>query len=96
VDGKPFKFAGTNFYPAMVLAAGTPPEDSTRSVVEKTLDAMTPLGLTVMRCWAFNDGPNWQSLQSSPGTYSDHVLRFPLSLSAIVVDPDLRCDSHAK
>lgn len=75
MDGKPFKFAGANFYPAMITAAGNPPNDSTRPAAQKLLDAMPPLGLTVMRCWAFNDGPAWQSLQPSPGNYSEHVLR---------------------
>lgn len=78
MDGKPFKFAGANFYPAMITAAGNPPNDSTRPAAQKLLDAMPPLGLTVMRCWAFNDGPAWQSLQPSPGNYSEHVLRYCL------------------
>ena len=33
------------------------------------------LGLTVLRTWAFNDGPQWNSMQPSPGVLDERVLR---------------------
>lgn len=38
-----------------------------RPMVLQTLDAMQALGFTVVRIWAFNDGPGWMSLQPQAG-----------------------------
>ena len=39
-----------------------------RHEVTGVLDAMQAAGLTVVRTWAFNDGKEWNALQTSPGT----------------------------
>jgi mannan endo-1,4-beta-mannosidase len=39
----------------------------TRQMVSDTLDGLLALGLTVIRTWAFNDGPQWMALQPAPG-----------------------------
>jgi hypothetical protein len=36
-------------------------------MVLQTLDAIQSLGFTVVRIWAFNDGPGWMSLQPQAG-----------------------------
>jgi hypothetical protein len=38
-----------------------------RPMVLQTLDAIQSLGFTVVRIWAFNDGPGWMSLQPQAG-----------------------------
>lgn len=49
--------------------------DGTRKTVTDTLDAAARLGFTVVRAWAFNDGPGWNALQTAPGVYSEEVFR---------------------
>lgn len=39
------------------------------------LDAATAAGLTVIRTWAFCDGPQWNALQPSPGVLDERVFR---------------------
>jgi hypothetical protein len=43
-----------------------------RPMVLQTLDAAQALGFTVVRIWAFNDGPGWMSLQPQAGEGSSH------------------------
>lgn len=39
------------------------------------LDAAASAGLTVIRTWAFCDGPQWNALQPSPGVLDERVFR---------------------
>ncbi|WIA41585.1 hypothetical protein OEZ86_008948 [Tetradesmus obliquus] len=63
-------FAGCNCYYLLTRAA----DPGCRPMVLQTLDAIQALGFTVVRIWAFNDGPGWMSLQPQAGQYSDQVL----------------------
>jgi hypothetical protein len=48
-------------------------------MVLQTLDAIQSLGFTVVRIWAFNDGPGWMSLQPQAGGQSVNArMRFLL------------------
>jgi hypothetical protein len=44
-------------------------------MVLQTLDAIQALGFTVVRIWAFNDGPGWMSLQPQAGESAYGVLK---------------------
>ena len=49
-----------------------------RANVTAVLQTMQSLNMTVMRTWAFKDGPNWQGLQTAPNVYDERVFRrFP-------------------
>jgi len=54
--------------PAQTRAAS----EGTRKMAEETLDQIEKLGFTVIRVWAFNDGPGWNALQTGPGAL--HLL----------------------
>ena len=41
-----------------------------RHEVTGVLDGMKAAGLTVVRTWAFNDGKEWNALQTGPGARS--------------------------
>lgn len=53
-------------------------------MVLQTLDAIQAMGFTVVRIWAFNDGPGWMSLQPAPG---DHKGAVPYKLQCSVHCP---------
>ena len=40
----------------------------------EVLDAMQALKLTVLRTWAFCDGPEWNALQPSAGVFNERVF----------------------
>ncbi|KAF6255331.1 glycoside hydrolase superfamily [Scenedesmus sp. NREL 46B-D3] len=63
-------FMGCNCYYLLTRAA----DPGCRPMVLQTLDAMQALGFTVVRIWAFNDGPGWMSLQPQAGQFSEQVL----------------------
>jgi hypothetical protein len=50
--------------------------------VLQTLDAMQAIGFTVVRMWAFNDGPGWMSLQPQPGKH--HGLTYDKFLNSVL------------
>lgn len=71
IDGKPYRFVGTNFWYAMNL-------DRERLVRE--LDRMRSTGITNVRVMAASEGPDGQpwrmapSLQTAPGSYNQSIL----------------------
>jgi mannan endo-1,4-beta-mannosidase len=68
--GQPFPAVGFNCYYLMVYAT----EPGLRRHVAEVLDEAKLLGATVVRTWAFNDGPGWNALQTAPGVYSERVF----------------------
>jgi len=72
LDGHPFPAVGVNCYYLMVNAASP----SQRWVVDEVLDDAAYFGATVVRTWAFHDGPDgWNALQTAPGVYEESVLK---------------------
>lgn len=71
VDGRPFVYAGTNCYYLMTRAA----DPAKREAVDEVLNKCAAMGLTVVRTWAFCDGPGANRLQTAPGKYNERVLR---------------------
>eukprot|EP01023_Acetabularia_acetabulum_P020348 TRINITY_DN2054_c0_g1_i1.p1 TRINITY_DN2054_c0_g1~~TRINITY_DN2054_c0_g1_i1.p1 ORF type:complete len:429 (-),score=56.32 TRINITY_DN2054_c0_g1_i1:1873-3159(-) len=71
---KPFYFLGANCYYLMTFAA----EGGVQlSIADETLVAAKEMGITVLRIWAYSEGPpkSWQpTLQPSPGVYSEQVF----------------------
>lgn len=74
LQGKPFYFAGFCNY--FMLTRGADVTGSGRKEVVQTLRKAQELGMTVLRCWAFADGPEeWNGLQPAAGTLDEDVLR---------------------
>ena len=78
VDGRTFRFAGTNAYYLPNYQKLNP------GVVDRTLDAFQDAGINVVRMWAFYDGYDcgWSKndatenvIQTAPGQYSEQALR---------------------
>lgn len=68
---EPFNFVGTNVYYLAVRAAS----NASRCEVVEVLDKAQELGLTVIRTWAFNEGPSrWHAFQRAPNSYDERVL----------------------
>jgi hypothetical protein len=66
-----FNFAGCNAFWLMVRAADL----HTRPDVLEVLDKAASLGLTVLRTWAFSDGPeSYRALQRAPGIYDENTF----------------------
>lgn len=63
LEGSPFFFTGCNSYYLMTRAA----DPGLQQQVLEVLDDAKAAGLTVVRTWAFNDGPEWNALQPAPG-----------------------------
>ncbi|MCO4239780.1 cellulase family glycosylhydrolase [Pseudarthrobacter sp. MDT3-28] len=62
-DGKPWRFGGTNCYYL---------HESSHQVIDAILEDASSMGLTVMRCWAFNDGTaRPMALQPLPYVYPE-------------------------
>jgi len=70
LDGSPFFFTGCNSYYLMTRA----PDPGLQQQVLEVLDDAKAAGLTVVRTWAFNDGPEWNALQPAPGQWSTTLL----------------------
>lgn len=46
-----------------------------RPEVDEVLDKAASLGATVLRTWAFSDGPtSWRALQRAPGQYDESTF----------------------
>jgi mannan endo-1,4-beta-mannosidase len=78
LDGKEFRFAGTNAYYLPNYAKVDP------AVVERAFNAFKAAGITVVRTWAFYDGydcgyskkdSNENVIQPKPGMYNEQALR---------------------
>ncbi|KAA6412341.1 MAG: mannan endo-1 [Trebouxia sp. A1-2] len=70
LDGSPFFFTGCNSYYLMTRAA----DPGLQQQVLEVLDDAKAAGLTVIRTWAFNDGPEWNALQPAPGQFEERVF----------------------
>ncbi|CAD7699787.1 unnamed protein product [Ostreobium quekettii] len=64
---RPFYFVGANSYDLMILAS-----TGQRANVTELLDICANMGLSVIRTWAFFDGPG--GLQTAPGVLSENYL----------------------
>ncbi|CAK0785738.1 hypothetical protein CVIRNUC_008949 [Coccomyxa viridis] len=73
VDGAPFHFAGFNNYYMPTYAADPNLNERTQDV-DVVFAESEQLGLTVLRTWAFADGPQWNSIQPSLGQLDERVL----------------------
>jgi len=49
-------------------------DPSTLPDVISVLDDLQAAGITVVRTWAFADGPQWSALQPSPGVFDENVF----------------------
>jgi len=78
LGGKPYYFAGANFWQGMNLGVDGPSGDRARLLRE--LDRLRDLGLTNLRVMASSEGPNSEpfrtvpALMTSPGEYDGSVL----------------------
>ena len=78
LGGKPYYFAGANFWQGMNLGVDGPIGDRPRLLRE--LDRIRDLGLTNLRVMASSEGPNTEpyrmvpALMTSPGEYDGSVL----------------------
>ncbi|KAL4532417.1 hypothetical protein Ndes2526B_g08318 [Nannochloris sp. 'desiccata'] len=70
LNEKPWYFCGANCYYLMTRAA----DPSTLPDVISVLDDLQAAGITVVRTWAFADGPQWSALQPSPGVFDENVF----------------------
>ena len=66
-----FYFTGCNCYYLMTRAA----EPGLQHQVIEVLDGAVASGVTVVRTWAFNDGSEWNALQTAPGQCCPPSLR---------------------
>ncbi|CAL5228204.1 g11291 [Coccomyxa viridis] len=73
VDGSPFHFAGFNNYYMPTYAADENLNERTQDV-DVVFAESEQLGLTVLRTWAFADGPQWNSIQPNLGQLDERVL----------------------
>lgn len=65
-NGDPWRFAGTNCYYL---------HESPHEVIDEVLHAATAMGMSVVRCWAFNDGPDREmALQPAPFVYPEDAF----------------------
>jgi mannan endo-1,4-beta-mannosidase len=78
LEGRPYRFAGGNFWQGMNMGARAPIGDRKRLVAE--LKRMRRLGITNLRVLALSQGPNTEpyrvtpALETSPGVYDKRVL----------------------
>ncbi|KAL4858577.1 Mannan endo-1 [Chlorella vulgaris] len=70
-DGTPFFFVGANCYYLLTRSA----DPGLRQQCTCVLDDAAAAGITVLRLWAFADGPQWNALQPSPGVFEERVFR---------------------
>lgn len=79
VDGKPYRFIGTNLWYAPILASQGQGGDRER--LKKELDSLQALGINNLRILAGADGPHGirthiePTLQPAPGVYNDTLLQ---------------------
>ncbi len=78
LEGKPYRFAGANFWQGMNL--GVNGDKGDREALVRELDSLRELGLTNLRVMASSEGPNTEpyrmvpALMVSPGVYEEKVL----------------------
>ena len=78
LNGKPYKFLGTNFWYGLNLGSKGPGGNRERLIRE--LDRLNELGVTNLRIMGGSEGPDSEpyrmvpSLQTSPGVYNTDVL----------------------
>jgi cellulase (glycosyl hydrolase family 5)/VCBS repeat protein len=70
LNGAPFFFAGTNAFYLMVSAAW-----GATNYTDDTLAMAAQLGFSVLRAWAFFDGPDPLALQPAPGVFNEASFR---------------------
>lgn len=79
IDGKPYKFVGTNFWYGAILASEGRGGDRARLEVE--LDSLQSIGIDNLRILVGGDGPDGvptrvePTLQLQAGVYNDTILR---------------------
>lgn len=79
VDGKPYRFIGTNLWYAPILASQG--QGGNRERLKKELDSLQALGINNLRILAGADGPHGirthiePTLQPAPGVYNDTLLQ---------------------
>ncbi len=77
-EGRPYHFAGANFWQGMNM--GVDGDKGDRAALVRELDAMRELGLANLRVMASSEGPNTEpyrivpALMVSPGVYDEKVL----------------------
>ncbi|BDA46635.1 Mannan endo-1,4-beta-mannosidase 2 [Coccomyxa sp. Obi] len=74
VNGQRFYFAGFNNYYLPTFAADPHHQEERTTDVDVVFRDATELGLTVLRTWAFADGPQWNAIQPSLGVLDERVL----------------------
>ncbi|CAL8471249.1 g10791 [Coccomyxa elongata] len=74
VNGEPFHFAGFNNYYLPTFAADPHHLEERTTDVDVVFRDASELGLTVLRTWAFADGPQWNAIQPSLGVLDERVL----------------------
>jgi mannan endo-1,4-beta-mannosidase len=79
VDGKPYRFMGTNFWYGLNLGSDKKPGNRARLIRE--LDRLQQMGVNNLRVMGGTEGPDdspyrmLPSLQPSPGVYNDNVAQ---------------------
>lgn len=78
LNGKPYYYAGTNFWQGMNLGSSGAGGD--RAQLGRELDRLADMGVTNVRVMAASEGPDTEpyrmvpSLQTSPGVYNEDVF----------------------
>lgn len=79
LDGKPYKYAGTNFWYGAILAS--PGNGGDRTRLSEELDSLQALGIDNLRILAGGDGNRTipshiePTLQTAPGEYNEDILK---------------------
>jgi len=71
LNGQPMYVNGANIYWLMVYGANP----YTKYAVTDVLQQAAGVGLNVVRTWAFNDGNDYNALQTSPGVFNENVFQ---------------------
>jgi hypothetical protein len=71
LNGQSMYVNGANIYWLMVFGANP----YTRYAVTDVLQQAAGVGLNVVRTWAFNDGNDYNALQTSPGVFNENVFQ---------------------
>jgi hypothetical protein len=71
LNGQPMYVNGANIYWLMVFGANP----YTKYAITDVLQQAAGVGLNVVRTWAFNDGNDYNALQTSPGVFNENVFQ---------------------